>query len=95
MLVTLITASGPNLAFMVLAVESTVLFWIGVAIALLNLFMDLAGETMKLPILPGIGIVIGIVFFGPWWTGAAIGLLGYTAVEAAGMVIAPFVRPGK
>ena len=83
----LITLSGPILGAGGYFLELPWLLWVGVALCLINLFMNLASGVMKLPVLPIVAVVIGATVVSPWYLGAGYGLLVYTATEAAGEVV--------
>ena len=78
------TASGPilgGLGFIVF--DSPILFWSGVALSVANLFMNLVSGVMKLPLLPLLCMVVAITLLAPWYVGAGVGLLVWTAFETA------------
>ena len=58
--------------------------WIGVALAAINLLINLASGAMKFPILPLVFVLISAVLLKPWYLGAGIGLLAWTFIEGAG-----------
>jgi hypothetical protein len=78
----LLTWTGPIIGGIGYLVGLPTLFWIGVAFTSLNLFMNVASGTMQLPLLPLACIIIGSVLIGPWYYGASVGLLTWTAIEA-------------
>lgn len=88
-LFTLITLSGPIVSGIALLMDWPILFWIGVALAAFNLFMNLASGAMNFPILPLVAVAVGAVFLTPWYFGAAVGLLIYTAIEGLGEFLPP------
>ena len=92
-LVFLITLSGPILGASGYFLEMLWLLWVGVAVCLLNLFMNLASGVMKLPVLPIVAVVIGATVVSPWYLGAGYGLLVWTAIEAAGEVVGRGTTP--
>jgi len=83
-LFSLVTWGGPIIGALGLYFDLQAVFWIGVVIAGLNLFMNLASGAMKFPILPLASAGIGIMLWQPWYVGAALGLLAWTTLEAAG-----------
>jgi hypothetical protein len=88
---TAFTLSGPVLGAIGLYFELATVFWVGLGLALLNLFMNLASGAMKLPILPSIFAIAAAAILSPWYFGASIGLLAYTAFEG----LSELVSPGK
>ena len=97
---TAITASGPIVGVLGLYFGSPIMFWIGVVISLFNLFMNLASGAMSRPILPVLFVAAGgvltaaIALVGnaigpPWYYGWGLGLLTWTALEAAGELLPP------
>jgi hypothetical protein len=78
---TLVTLSGPLVGAIGYFFDLPVVFWIGVALAGFNLFMNLASGAMKGAPLPMLVAAIFAVFIAPWYVGAAVGFLVYTAVE--------------
>jgi hypothetical protein len=63
-----------------------ILLWLGAALALVNLGMDVASGVMKFPILPLAFVVVAALMLPPWWYGSALGLLAWTMLEALGML---------
>ena len=86
-LFTLFTIAGPIAGGIGFYFGWPILFWIGVALAGLNLFMNLASGAMNFPLFPLIAAGIGGLFLTPWYFGAAAGLLVYTAIEGLGEVL--------
>lgn len=89
----LITLSGPIFGAGGYFLELPWLLWVGVALCLVNLFMNLTSGVMKLPVLPTIAVIIGVTVVSPWYLGAGYGLLIYTATEAAGEVVGRGATP--
>ncbi len=87
----LVTWSGPVVSVVGLYLDSSVTFWIGVAIACFNLFMNVASEAMRFPLLPLAFVVVGAIFWQSWYMGAAFGILTWTVLEAIGE-LGPFRR---
>ncbi|MBA3449213.1 MAG: hypothetical protein H0T56_16730 [Pseudaminobacter sp.] len=82
----LFVASGPTLSVIGYLAEWPVLFWLGVALALINLWMDGMSGVMKFPILPLLFVIFGAATLSPWWYGSAVGVLAWTALEAIGIL---------
>jgi hypothetical protein len=61
-----------------------------VIVAAFNLFMNVASGAMRLPLLPAATILIGAGAWSPWYIGASLGLLVWTAIEALGEL--PIIR---
>ena len=80
----IVTWSGPIVGVVGLYFDSPVTFWIGVAIAGFNLFMNLASGAMRFPILPLAIAVVGALVWAPSYMGVALGLLVWTTLEALG-----------
>jgi hypothetical protein len=91
-LFTVFTASGPVLGGLGYFLTWNWLFWLGVALALANLAMNLLSGSMRFPILPLAFIVAAALFLPPWYVGAGVGLLAWTAVEAIGEVFGKRAR---
>lgn len=68
------------------------LFWIGVGLALLTLFLNLASGVLKLPVLPALLIIIAASLITPWYVGAAAGLLTWTGLELMGEIFGRVVK---
>ena len=75
MLATAFTLSGPVIGATAIYLNLPPLFWFGVALATLNLFLNLAFGIMKLPIFPTLFVIAGSIAWSPWYMGAAFGLL--------------------
>lgn len=86
------TASGPLIGWVGLTIDLPAMFWIGIAVCAVNLFMNLASGVMKLPVLPGVLIVGGMLLWKPWLVGAALGLLLWTTVESFGELVSMLRR---
>ena len=80
----LITFAGPILGIVGLGIDVQALFWIGVIICAFNLFMNLASGVMNFPLIPGVLVVAGGIYWSPWFMGAALGLVVWTGLEALG-----------
>ena len=87
-MITAFTASGPIIGGVGYFLSLPILFWIGGVLAAIVLFMNLASGAMSFPILPLLFVIVGGVFLTPWYVGAGVGLLAWTAIEAAGEVYA-------
>jgi uncharacterized membrane protein len=89
---TLLTVAGPVVGGLGFYLGLPILLWIGVAVAGLNLFMNLASGAMNFPLLPGACVIVGGVLLSPWYEGAGVGLLAWTALEAAGETFSPMLK---
>lgn len=83
----LVTLAGPVLGASGWFFHIMWLFWVGVAICTLTLFMNLASGVMKLPVLPVLFMAIAAVFVSPWSLGLGVGLVAWTALDAVGEII--------
>lgn len=83
----LFTASGPLLGAAGWFLSLSWIFWIGVSMCAINLFLNLASGAMKLPVLPAAFMVGAAVLFSPWYVGLSVGLVAWTALESAGEII--------
>src|SRR5258708_7157635 len=81
------TVSGPLLGAAGHFFDLRILFWFGVALSVVNLLMNVASRVMTFPILPLLFTIVGASFLAPWYVGAGVGLLAWTAIEAAGEVL--------
>jgi len=82
-----LTTAGPVLGGLSWMLGWTWLFWAGVVACAITLALDMGSGAMKMPILPAACMILGAGFWSPWWIGVAAGLVTWTAVEAAGMLI--------
>ena len=94
MVFTLFTLSGPVVAGIGFYLDFEIAFWIGVALAGLNLFMNLASGVMKFPILPLIIVVVAGVYLKPAFFGSAVGLLAWTLIEGLSEIPSYFRKRG-
>lgn len=83
----LFTAAGPLLGAVGWFYSLVWLFWIGVALCGVTLFLNIASGVMKLPILPVAFMAGATAFFSPWYLGLGVGLLLWTALESAGELV--------
>jgi hypothetical protein len=83
----LFTASGPLLGTAGWLLSFTWLFWVGVALCTITLFMNMASGVMRLPILPVAFMAGAAAFITPWYVGLGFGLIVWTALESAGEVV--------
>jgi hypothetical protein len=83
----LITALGPIVGGAGWFLEMSWLFWIGVAICALTMFLNVASGVMKLPVLPVLFMGVAAFLTSPWYVGVGLGLLIWTALESVGEVI--------
>jgi hypothetical protein len=80
---TVLTLSGPALGLAGWYFDAPIVFWIGVALAGLNLLVNLASGTMIGAPIPALFALVAAAMITPWYVGAAVGLLFWTALEAA------------
>ena len=83
----LFTVSGPVLGGIGWFADIRWLFWGGVVICAVNLFMNIASGVMKLSILPTLIIIVTGLFLKPWYFGAGVGLLVWTSLEVIGKIV--------
>jgi len=83
----LVTVAGPLLGAGGWFSQTTWLFWVGVAICVVTLFLNMASGVMKLPVLPVLFMAIAAGLLSPWHVGLGVGLIAWTALEAVGEVI--------
>lgn len=81
------TAAGPLLGATGWFFSLGWLFWIGVALCAVTLFLNMASGVMKLPILPIAFMAGAAAFFSPWYLGLGVGLVVWTALESAGEIV--------
>ena len=86
-LVLLITLAGPILGAAGWFSQIMWLFWVGVAVCTITLFLNLASGVMRLPVLPVLFMLVAAVFVSPWYLGVGAGLVAWTALEAVGEII--------
>jgi hypothetical protein len=86
-IVLLVTLSGPMLAAGGWFGGMMWLFWVGVAVCVITLLMDLASGAMKLPVLPLMFMAAASGFLTPWYVGIGVGIAGWTALDGAGAII--------
>ncbi len=87
-MVTLVTMLGPVFAVAGYFIGSVWLFWVGVGVCVVTLFLNLASGTMRFPVLPIAFMVAGAVYANSIWIGLAGGLVAWTTVEAVGELMA-------
>ena len=87
MLFTFFTASGPIIGSLGYFFDLSIIFWIGVILAGVNLLMNGLSGAMNFPLLPLLFIFAGGWIVGPWYAGAGVGLLTWTAIEGAGELV--------
>lgn len=85
--VLLVTVSGPLLGAAGWFLSISWLFWLGVALCAITLFLNMASGVMKLPVLPVLFMAVASVVLNPWYVGIGAGLLVWTALESIGEVI--------
>jgi hypothetical protein len=83
----LVTISGPVLGAVGWYSHFTWLFWVGVALCAITLFLNVASGVMKLPVLPVLFMVVAAAVLNPWYVGLGVGLLIWTVLESVGEVI--------
>lgn len=88
----LLTLAGPLIGGIGWFIEYHWLFWVGVGLSALTLFLNLASGVLKLPILPTVFIAVGGFGLSPWYVGAGAGLLLWTAFEPIGEVFGRAVK---
>ena len=88
----LVTIAGPLLAAVGLLLDVQVIFWAGVVACGFNLFMNLASGAMNFPLIPSLMMLVAGAALTPWFWGAALGLVCWTALEATGEVFSLHTR---
>lgn len=83
----IITAGGPLLGTIGWFSQTMWLFWVGVAICIITLFLNMASRVMKLPVLPVLFMAIAAGLLSPWYAGLGAGLIAWTALEAVGEIV--------
>lgn len=83
---TVFTLSGPLIGAAGFFLGWSWLFWIGVALSVINLVLNVASGVMKLPVLPVVCIIAGAIFYESPVTGAGLGLLAWTLLEGVGEI---------
>lgn len=87
LIVFIFITSGPLLGATGWLLSLSWLFWVGVVLCVITLFMNMASGAMKLPILPVAFMAGAAAFFSPWYVGIGAGLLIWTALESVGHVV--------
>lgn len=82
-----LTASGPVVGGAGWFLSYSWLFWVGVALCVITLFLNVASGVMKFPILPLLFMVVAAAFLSPWYVGLGVGLLVWTTLDSIGEVI--------
>lgn len=85
--VLLFTALGPLFGAAGWFLSLGWLFWVGVALCGITLFLNMASGVMKLPVLPVLFMAVAAAFLSPWYVGIGAGLLIWTALESVGEVV--------
>ena len=83
----LVTALGPVLGGAGWFLQIPWLFWVGVAFCVVTLALNLASGVMRLPLFPVLFVGVTAFLVNPWYAGAGLGLVIWTALEAIGEVI--------
>lgn len=81
------TALGPLLGAAGWLLSLSWLFWTGVVLCAINLFLNIASGVMKLPVSPVLFMAVSAAFLSPWFVGFGAGLLVWTALESVGEVV--------
>lgn len=81
------TALGPLLGAVGWCFSLSWLFWVGVVLCGITLFLNIASGVMKLPVLPVLFMAVAAAFLSPWYFGIGSGLLIWTALESVGEVV--------
>ena len=84
-LVHLFIASGPLLGAAGWFLPLSWLFWVGVAICTITLFL-VESSVPNSPVLPVLFMWVAAALFSPWYVGIGIGLLIWTALWFAGEI---------
>ncbi len=90
--VLLFTTTGPVLGGVGWFMNITWLFWVGAALCVITLFLNLVSKAMKFPVLPILFMAIATPLVSPWYVGLAAGLLAWTALESIGEVVVVVIR---
>jgi|GEM_PF-1760256 len=78
---TAFTLSGPIIGATGYFFDYPIIFWIGVALSLVNLFLNIASGAMRFPVMP-IAVMGGCAIVGSsWLEGAGLGILAWTLYE--------------
>ena len=83
----LVTVAGPLLGAGGWFTQTIWLFWIGVAVCVITLFLNMASGVMKLPVLPVLFMAIAAALLSPWYVGLGVGLIAWTALESVGEIV--------
>ena len=88
-----ITVAGPLVASVGWFLQSAWIYWFGVIVCVITMLLNMAVGAMRLPVLPIVVMTLAANYFRePWYFGAAIGLVGWTTLDAIGEVIGYFRR---
>lgn len=88
----ILTVTGPMLGGLGWWFELQWLYWLGVLVSSITLFLNLASGVLKAPIIPAILMIGGAFLMEPWYLGAGAGLLIWTGLEAIGEIIGKAIR---
>ena len=88
----LLTLAGPLCGGIGWLIEYQWLFWVGVGLSTLTLFLNLASGVFKLPMLPILLMLIGAWSMSSWYVGAGVGLLLWTVLELIGEFVGRAVK---
>ena len=86
---TAFTLFGPIIALLGFYVGVDVMFWVGVVVCAVNLFMNLASGAMRFPFLPLVFAWLATFFWSPWTLGVAMGLVLWTLFEGVLEIVWP------
>ena len=89
----IINGLGPIIGVVGILVEIQWLFWMGVAVCILVLWLDGISGAMKFPIIPGALMIVGAIVLDPWYFGAGVGLMLWTATDTISMIVGKKFRP--
>jgi len=88
----ILTVAGPMLGGFGWWFELQWLYWLGVLVSSVTLFLNLASGLLKSPVIPVILMIGGAFLMDPWYLGAGAGLLIWTGLEALGEIIGRIFR---
>ena len=83
----ILTLTGPMLGGLGWWFELQWLYWFGVLVSSITLFLNLTSGVFKAPVIPAFLMIGGAFLMEPWYLGAGAGLLIWTGLEALGEVI--------
>jgi len=83
----IVTVAGPILGASGWFTQTMWLFWIGVVVCVITLFLNVASGVMKLPVLPVLFMAVAAILLSPWYVGLGVGLIAWTALESVGEIV--------